>query len=90
MKPLVGSYLNKDSKLENPNRELKVIPYRKRKWAKAWDSKLENPNRELKVPVKASAISFKMSDSKLENPNRELKELFGELRVEVRDKRIQN
>ena len=64
-----------DSKLENPNRELKVnvVFYTavKLDWG---DSKLENPNRELKVTETAKYFGKRIKeDSKLENPNRELK-----------------
>ena len=63
-----------DSKLENPNRELKedvgvsgaVVPWER-------DSKLENPNRELKATPPIRRVCAHRKDSKLENPNRELK-----------------
>jgi len=38
----------KDSKLENPNRELKVTSVTGISFCSSLDSKLENPNRELK------------------------------------------
>jgi len=65
---------SRDSKLENPNRELKEI---KKIIASEregrYDSKLENPNRELKARYYNFTTEFIDQDSKLENPNRELK-----------------
>ena len=62
-----------DSKLENPNRELKVAWHAAtRRERSHYDSKLENPNRELKVNYAEPNIGCGL-DSKLENPNRELK-----------------
>ena len=78
-----------DSKLENPNRELKdrgcpVLP------VKLPDSKLENPNRELKVTaVGGGFLSGKFADSKLENPNRELKEVKP-INIIIKQMSIQN
>ena len=64
-----------DSKLENPNRELKVLIKECKNLKELKDSKLENPNRELKEKVFFSPKRRWLKlDSKLENPNRELKE----------------